>query len=203
MKNVFLGIAIAFLLVAGILSLQSAQMISKMEHMDADQLSKTGKAYFRTGKLKEADMHISKAIEKDPYNKEAQCYNLLILLKNNKYTKACEEAKKVAEMFPDDAFVLTTVATAYLGKKDYENAEKYLLQSIEIEPIHVSYRALGITYKAQKKYREAIDAYTQAINLKPDNIKYYKARKRVCKKIGDMQCVENDEKKIAELRATK
>lgn len=203
MKNVFLGIAIVLLFISGFLCFQSAQISAKMEKMDTKELTSTAKAYLRIGKIKEAEMHITKSLEKDSTNKETQCYNLLILMKAKKYSKAYEESKKVAEMYPDDPFVLTTVGTTYMANKDYEGAEKLLLKSIEIEPIHVSYRALGMAYKAQKKYDEAIEAYTQAINMKPDTLKYHKERRRICRKAGYDKCVEEDRKKIRELMKSK
>lgn len=49
--------------------------------------------------------------------------------------------------------------------QDYSNAEKYILESLAILdiPLDTEYAKLATIYNQQKKYKESIDAFQQAI----------------------------------------
>lgn len=101
------------------------------------------------------------------YEKLAFCYS-----KNFNHKKAVENLEKALKFDPKNGLNLYLLGREYSRLEDFENAEKYLLQAIEIldEPMDSEYRELGIVYNRQKKYKEAIDSYKKALRENPKDM---------------------------------
>lgn len=85
--------------------------------------------------------------------------------------KAIEQqllALKYEPQSPKNLFILGQL---YQRVSDYENASKYLKESIEIQdvPLDHEYIKLATVYNLQGKEKEAIDAFKRAIDENPEN----------------------------------
>lgn len=101
------------------------------------------------------------------YEKLSLCYA------NNSYFKeAIEYRKKALEYNPKDANALFVVGVYYNYLQDYENAQKYMEQALELKdkPLDAEYRQLSSVYNQLKKYDKSIEALKKAIKDAPDNL---------------------------------
>jgi tetratricopeptide (TPR) repeat protein len=102
-------------------------------------------------------------------------YYLGVSYANTGELRKAIEKLKVALEYPELSLVLQIHSLLLLGYlytelKDYENAEKYLKEAIEMNPkSSTAYSALGYVYYELKKYDLAIYHFKKAIQLDPNN----------------------------------
>jgi tetratricopeptide (TPR) repeat protein len=87
------------------------------------------------------------------------------------FEKAVEQGLLALEFDPNNTNNLFIQGELYERIEDYENAEKFMLQSLLIQdsPLDKEYMKLAFVYNTQKKYKEAIDTYKRAIEENPEN----------------------------------
>ncbi|MEM1003418.1 MAG: tetratricopeptide repeat protein [Bacteroidota bacterium] len=142
---------------------------------------------------------------------------------NYNVEKALEFRLKALGHNPYNPDTLFVIGTYYEDLMEFENAEEYVLKSLQIKDISLSYeyQRLGIIFNRQKKYDKAIDAFQKALKEDPDNMtadffmamskdKYYKdidARIQVFedlkKKYDDSPLSQIAERRLAELKQEK
>lgn len=100
------------------------------------------------------------------HEKLSFCYNRIY-----EHQKAIEQGLLALEFDPKNATNLFILGQLYERIDDFENAEKYMLQSIFIldVPFDAEYMKLASVYNRQKKYKEAIETYKRAIAENPTN----------------------------------
>lgn len=82
---------------------------------------------------------------------------------------ALEVLQEGFEKYPDDNNVLTSMIQIYLDLKKTEEAMTYLDLAIKQDPENATYYfAKGTLHETMEQEDEAIDAYVEAIELKPD-----------------------------------
>ncbi|MHC4943470.1 MAG: protein kinase domain-containing protein [Planctomycetota bacterium] len=101
----------------------------------------------------------------------ARFYNLIELLDD-----ACLKLEKAIELAGDSPFHLTaiTLGQAWLLRGDNDRALKYFSRSLEdangrIVYIHNVYRGIGTIYARQGRFEEALEQYTEAQRIVPDD----------------------------------
>lgn len=87
------------------------------------------------------------------------------------FEKAIVHCKIALDIEPNNASNLYVLGQLYERNDDFENAEKYILAAITLSdiPMDKEYMQLGYVYNLQKKYKEAIEAYTIATKENPEN----------------------------------
>ncbi|MBN4070610.1 tetratricopeptide repeat protein [Olleya sp. AH-315-F22] len=87
------------------------------------------------------------------------------------YKKALEQGELALKLDPKNATNLYIQGLIYERMQDYENAEKYILESLAIQdiPLDTEYSKLANIYNQQKKYKEGIEAFQQSIKENPDS----------------------------------
>ncbi|HKT82020.1 MAG TPA: tetratricopeptide repeat protein [Vicinamibacterales bacterium] len=86
-------------------------------------------------------------------------------LSANKPDEAIAKFTEATTASPTCSDCYANLGTAYMQKKDYDNAEKAFLKSNEIKPNATSYTGLASVYTAQKKLDQAATAMSKATEL--------------------------------------
>jgi tetratricopeptide (TPR) repeat protein len=81
---------------------------------------------------------------------------------------AIQVLKRAAEVDPKNKYVWNTLAAAYLGMRQNDDAIAALNKQIEINPYdEYAYNALGRAYWQERKYDEAATAFNKQIEINP------------------------------------
>ncbi len=81
---------------------------------------------------------------------------------------AVEVLKRAAEVDPKNKYVWNTLAAAYLGMRQNDDAIAALNKQIEINPYdEYAYNALGRAYWQERKYDQAATAFNKQIEINP------------------------------------
>ena len=101
------------------------------------------------------------------HEKLSVCY-----AQNYDFERAIEQKKKLLEIDPYNTNAMAGISVYYQQLKDYENAEKYMRQVINLRdvPLDYEFEQLGIALNRQEKHKEAIEAFKRAVKENPENI---------------------------------
>ena len=101
------------------------------------------------------------------HEKLSVCY-----AQNYDFERAIEQRKKLLEIDPYNTNAMAGISVYYQQLKDYENAEKYMRQVINLRdvPLDYEFEQLGIALNRQEKHKEAIEAFKRAVKENPENI---------------------------------
>jgi tetratricopeptide (TPR) repeat protein len=70
----------------------------------------------------------------------------------------------------DEARAAYNIGSEYLSQSNFDEAEKYLLKALELDPEYIdAMDHLGLVYRNQKRYDEAERIYLQSIVMMPGN----------------------------------
>jgi tetratricopeptide (TPR) repeat protein len=88
------------------------------------------------------------------------------------YELAIEQRKLVLKYNPYSSESMLLIGYYYNRLKDYESAEKYIRQSLDLKdvPLDYEYQLLGTVLNRQDKHKEAIEAFQISLKENPDNI---------------------------------
>ncbi|CAG9578509.1 putative small glutamine-rich tetratricopeptide repeat protein [Leishmania major strain Friedlin] len=101
------------------------------------------------------------------------------LMSQAKYKEAIAYYTKAIELQPDNAVFFANRAAAHTHLKDYNNAIIDCERAIIINPEYSkSYSRLGTALFYQENYSRAVDAFTKACELDPDNATHKEDLKR-------------------------
>ncbi len=95
---------------------------------------------------------------------------------------------------------LMTLAMEEAKKGNINNAIICLNEAIEIEPHDARFYISRGTFKGKENYAEAIEDYTKAIEIDPDNVFAYRLRADSKRKLGDNEGADEDYKKADKLK---
>ncbi|WP_286760376.1 tetratricopeptide repeat protein [Salegentibacter sp. UBA1130] len=89
----------------------------------------------------------------------------------NEYEKAIKNYNKALEIEDRNSDTHYTLGKLYALTGDFDKSETHLLMSILIkkQPLDAEYLSLGLTYKMQEKYKDALDYFNKALEENPDN----------------------------------
>jgi tetratricopeptide (TPR) repeat protein len=88
------------------------------------------------------------------------------------YELAIEQRKLVLKYNAYSSESMLLIGSYYNRLKDYESAEKYIRQSLDLKdvPLDYEYQLLGTVLNRQDKHKEAIEAFQISLKENPDNI---------------------------------
>ncbi|MGD9977706.1 MAG: tetratricopeptide repeat protein [Bacteroidales bacterium] len=122
-------------------------------------------------------------------------------LKNEDYSGALIDFKKVTEIAPDFAAGYFNVGLCYFMQKKYESASQYLDKSILIDPKPYAYNYKGWAEYYKKNYVQAIQDFTLQIeNSNPDDPSGYYNRGSAKSELGDFFGAISDYQKAIEIK---
>src|SRR5829696_1046315 len=163
--------------------LQVAQIMSLSDLVANTGRNKRAKAvqFFRDGlsflskdDCEKALTYFEKAVESDNNYAEAWAQSGFCNEKLGKHAEAIEASKKAVSLRPSaESYFNIGLASFYL--KQYKDAADAYRQSIKLDPYNASdaHYALGLVYRDWGKPDDEIQAYKQAIRLRPDYLVAY------------------------------
>jgi len=158
--------------------LQVASMMSLADLVASSGRNKRAKAvqFFRDGlsflskdDCEKALPYFEKAVESDSNYAEAWAQSGFCNEKLGRHAEALEASKKAVTLRPSaESYFNIGLANYYL--KQYRDSAEGYRQSIKLDPYNSAdaYYALGLVYRDWGKADEEIQAYKQAIRLRPD-----------------------------------
>ena len=142
-----------------------------------------GNVFFAQNDFEKADKYYKKAIELDKTIYEAVYNQCVIVEKNNKMLEAIDCYLKCLDGFDNHPEVLNNLGSIMLGKKDYEKAEKYLLEAIAIDDSFTdAHYNLALLYKNINKPEKAWQHYRSFVQKSADNLEMLHG---ICALLGD------------------
>jgi len=125
-----------------------------------------GLAYMGKEKLEIALEHFKKAIQLAPDYAPAKNNLGTAYLAKKDWDAAITAFKEVTEdiLYATPHFPFSNLGLAYYSKGDYENAEKYYLEAVKLQPDFViALRGLGRTYLATEKSSKAVQYLEKSV----------------------------------------
>ena len=93
-------------------------------------------------------------------------------LEENKLDEAEKEFLKLIDLAPDEALGYANLGLVYLRKADYEKAEKYLKEAIDVEDKDPGTRLiLAKVYEFTDREEQALEVLEENLKLDPENLK--------------------------------
>jgi tetratricopeptide (TPR) repeat protein len=135
----------------------------------AVQFFRDGLSFLSKDDCEKALPYFEKAVESDSNYAEAWAQSGFCNEKLGKHAEALEASKKAVSLRPSaESYFNIGLASFYL--KQYKDAADAYRQSIKMDPYNAAdaHYALGLVYRDWGKADEEIQAYKQAIRLRPD-----------------------------------
>lgn len=163
--------------------LQAGALLSLSDLVAASGRNKRAKAVqaFRDGlsflskdDCEKALPYFEKAVESDSNYAEAWAQTGFCREKLGRHSEAIEASKKAVSLRPSaESYFNIGLASYYL--KNYREAAENYRQAIRLDPYNAAdaHYALGLVYRDWGRPEEEIQAYKQAIKLKPDYVSAY------------------------------
>src|SRR6201988_2598958 len=147
---------------------------SKNKRAKAVQFFRDGLSFLSKDDCEKALTYFEKAVESDANYADAWAQAGFCNEKLGKHTEALEASKKAVSLRPSaESYFNIGLANFYL--KNYKDAAEAYRQSIQLDPYNAAdaHFALGLVYRDWGKPDDEIQAYKQAIKLKPDYTNAY------------------------------
>jgi tetratricopeptide (TPR) repeat protein len=135
----------------------------------AVQFFRDGLSFLSKDDCEKALPYFEKAVESDSNYAEAWAQSGFCNEKLGKHAEALEASKRAVSLRPSsESYFNIGLASFYL--KQYKEAAEAYRQSIKLDPYNAAdaYYALGLVYRDWSKPDDEIQAYKQAIRLRPD-----------------------------------
>ncbi len=140
----------------------------------AVQAFRDGLSFLSKDDCEKALPYFEKAVDADSNYAEAWAQTGFCREKLGRHAEAIEASKKAVSLRPSsESYFNIGLASYYL--KNYREAAENYRQSIKLDPYNAAdaYYALGLVYRDWGRPEEEIQAYKQAIRLKPDYTSAY------------------------------
>lgn len=125
----------------------------------------------RNNTYDEAEFLLESCVEFHPVHKNARIQYVNILMRVQKFAKAYDEAKRLADDYPDDTeHILSLYASACAGiGRNVEAVESYETLMREQPENHIFPVSLAHVLKADGEFDKAVSLYREAYRIKPDH----------------------------------
>jgi tetratricopeptide (TPR) repeat protein len=144
---------------------------SRNKRAKAVQLFRDGLSFLSQDDCEKALIYFDKALDSDSNYAEAWAQAGFCNEKLGRHAAAIEASKKAVNLRPSaESYFNIGLANYYL--KQYREAAEAYRQSIKIDPYNAAdaYYALGLVYRDWGKVDDEVQAYKQAIRLRPDYV---------------------------------
>jgi tetratricopeptide (TPR) repeat protein len=112
----------------------------------------------------------------------------------NEPQKAAEDFDSAIKLDPQNPFVYKERGEiAFLVKRDYETAIKYLTRAIELKKDYaLAYNMLGRAHNGKGESVKAIECFGKAIEYQPNNPVFYRNRAATHSALGNEKAAKRD-----------
>ncbi|TAE18695.1 MAG: hypothetical protein EAZ95_03500 [Bacteroidetes bacterium] len=152
---------------------------------NAEYLFYQGFAYFEQGDYGNAKWGFENALKRDAQNVEYFLYKIKNLSALEQYRAAIEDCRKMLRV-SENPEILVQRALLYQRQGDHELAERDIKQAQKTDFESARYQAsLGLYFKNEKDFAQAIRAYSKAHELEKTNVHYIYESAYLMLQIGD------------------
>ncbi len=139
-------------------------------NLKVDLLDEYLKTLFRRGEnIDGVDSLFTTVIDQHPQSGELNNLYFRFLVTADREKEAAEQISYAKDKDPTNKELWTDLASTYAVLKDYDKMQRTLNDALEVfENDPQLYEFLGYSYGVQKKIKESINAYKQALEYTPD-----------------------------------
>ena len=101
-------------------------------------------------------------------NLEKQKKRLLTYFKENRFEKVIDEGIKILEERQNDAQLILLLGLSSINLQNFIDAEKFFKKLLLLKKTAENFYTLGNIQKKQKKFKEALGSFEEAIKLNPN-----------------------------------
>jgi tetratricopeptide (TPR) repeat protein len=155
-------------------ALELSKILTEAHADDPKSFSLYGDVLFQKNELESAKVAYQKALDlnKNVYAIWEQLIRLQLSLDDAKGT--IKNGEEALTLFPNQYPLYFFTALGYIQNKEFDKAISYLNNALgfDIENISLKaqiYSSLGDAYQQQKKYKESVAAYENALLIEPNN----------------------------------
>ena len=154
-------------LIAALRELKKAELLNPDDYITMFDI---GLVYYYRGRYDQAVEYLQRAIRLKPgyapaINSLGNTYSEM-----GEWDKAIEAYERIIEdaFYGTPHFALSNMALAYYQKKELDQAERYFLEALKMNPDFINALAgLGILYIEQGRYGEAVSRLERAVRKEP------------------------------------
>jgi Tfp pilus assembly protein PilF len=154
-------------LIAALRELKKAELLNPDDHITMFDI---GLVYYYRGRYDQAVDYLQRAIKLKPgyapaINSLGNTYSAM-----GEWDKAIEAYERIIEdaFYGTPHFALSNMALAYYQKKQPDQAERYFLEALKMNPDFINALAgLGVLYTEQGRYGEAVSRLERAVRKEP------------------------------------
>lgn len=110
-----------------------------------------------------------KALNKSENNPNFLLFHTMNLIAMNKIHESEHEIEKVMKQLPEDSFVLYLAGKIKYMQKDYDNAQTFIIRSLEKKQTPEVKNLLALNYLAQEQFEKANNIFTSMLKDSPEN----------------------------------
>ncbi len=194
-KRYIISAALILVITTSCIAFANANNFEKeLASNNTQELINKALSYSKTNQNNKVLKICDKIITLEPKNEEAYVLKVISLTNTNNSKEASIVLNQALEKLPNSS-ILNMQKGMFIAKGgNLKDAIPYLKKSAEIEPTDKIYMVLANIYSDTQDHKNAIAAYTKAIELNPKLVKAYVGRAKDCGDIGDYKCsLENYE----------
>jgi len=142
------------------------------ENADSNPPLATAKRLIATGHFKEAEGTLHVLLARDSLSADARYLLAYALLRQDHAKEALEQYTQAAALRTPTAGELTDVGKAYVLLEDYEDAGKWMLRSVAMNPDDPeAWYSLGRLRFTEQRFSDALECFKRALALAPGSVK--------------------------------
>lgn len=140
------------------------------------------------GDAGKATEELQTAVQLDPDMLQADLLLVLVHMREGQYDQAVEAAQQMVKRHPNDPLSYNVIGAAYLGKGEKQDAKKYFLKALEVDPKFIAAR-VNLARLAQMDGDEAgaRKHLEEALTQEPGNLRVLLALAQLAERSGDAQ----------------
>ena len=159
-------------------AVQQFERASRLDPSSDEALNGLASAYEKTGRAGDAERVYRSAIDRRPYY-WANYYALSnFLVRQAKYSQAGAVLQIAVNQFPSNSFLYRRLGVIEFFQGRYAQSIAALKTSLDLRPHADAYSDLGLVYLYQKQFPEAIESFSRATRLNPQDY-------GICADLGD------------------
>jgi tetratricopeptide (TPR) repeat protein len=136
----------------------------------ARQLSQHGLRAMRAGRMEEAEKAFRAAIKRCPHDPQQHQRFAEFLVAAGRHQEALEEFLLASQLAVDDPYVRVKACELALSLGEIALAETLIREAIALQPQNApAWVFYGRVLTARREFRQAVEAYSRALDLAPDD----------------------------------
>ena len=142
----------------------------ELDPNDFEIIFEYGNFLYSISKNIEAERYYTEALELEPNNILALTFMALNKLILNQLDESKEFIMKSLNVNHHHEYILFCAGRIMYARKEYEDAKRYLVKAVEINPDIETQNTLALTYYELGEYQQALNIFNNILSKHPDNV---------------------------------